>query len=95
MRIEKFDFKKEPNIGLFCFSTDSFCLSNFDLSEKNIKTIKNVLNVPLIQTSLLGTPLVGIFAAGNSNGIIVSNHIFDEELEFLKKKINVLVLQTH
>jgi translation initiation factor 6 len=94
MKIQKFDLQGNPNIGLFAFSTDKFCVANIYLPEESTDVLEKTLHVPVIQSNVLGTPLTGVFVAGNSKGIIVSEHIFDYELKALKKELDVLVLKT-
>ncbi len=94
MRIQKTDFFNSPNIGLFAFATDRFCVADRYFKKDYHKTMEETLKVPLIKTRMMGTPLIGIFAAGNSNGVIVSKGIQKKEIEELKKHVNVLVLNT-
>ncbi len=92
---EKLTFQKDPNIGLFGFATDKFCLINKFVTRKDVKRIKDVLKVDIIKCSLLGTPLIGIFVSGNSNGVILSNLIYENEIKHLEKQTDVLVLNTN
>ncbi|MEE9322992.1 MAG: translation initiation factor IF-6 [Candidatus Aenigmarchaeota archaeon] len=94
MKIAKLNFKKDPNIGLFSFATDKFCLVNRFVRKKDTNLIKNVLKVPVYQTSVLGTGLIGIFTAGNSQGIVISDRIYNEEIEEMQRNFDVLVLET-
>ena len=93
-RIEKLDFHGNSFIGLFSFASDSLCIIGRGASAKHTETMKAVLKVDVIETTFLGTELAGIFVAGNSRGIIVSDKLDEREIEFLKKKTNVLVLNT-
>ncbi len=94
MKFAKLDFHKDPNIGLFAFATDKFCLVNRFVRKKDVNLMKSVLKVPLYQTSVLGTGLIGIFTAGNSQGIIISDRIYKEEIEEMQRNFDVLVLET-
>ncbi len=94
MKFAKLDFQKDPNIGLFAFATDKFCLVNRFVRKKDVKLIKSVLKVPVYQTSVLGTGLIGIFTAGNSQGIVISDRIYSEEIEEMQRNFDVLVLET-
>ncbi|MBN2042491.1 MAG: translation initiation factor IF-6 [Candidatus Aenigmarchaeota archaeon] len=95
MAIEKISFQKNPNIGLYGFSTDKLCFLGGSVKEKVIKTIEKSLGVPVIKASMLGTPLVGIFAAGNSKGVIVSDTVFEKEIDSVQKHTDVLVVETN
>jgi translation initiation factor 6 len=55
----------DPNIGLYGFATDSFCLLGKKLKKQKM------LKVKCVKTSLLGLSLAGVVAAGNSSGLVV------------------------
>ena len=94
MKFAKLDFHKDPNIGLFAFATDKFCLVNRFIQKKDAELIESVLKVPVYRTSMLGTGLIGIFTGGNSQGIIISDRIYREEIEEMQRNFDVLVLET-
>lgn len=94
MKIAKLNFQKNPNIGLFSFASDGFCLVNRFIQKKDINLIKKVLKVSVYQTSVLGTGLIGIFTGGNSKGIVISDRIYNEEIEEMQRNFDVLVLET-
>jgi translation initiation factor 6 len=94
MKIAKLNFQKNPNIGLFALANDGFCLVNRFIRKKDVSLIKSVLRVPVYQTSVLGTGLIGIFTGGNSQGIVISDRIYDEEIEEMQRNFDVLVLET-
>ncbi|MEM5872082.1 MAG: hypothetical protein QW051_04370, partial [Candidatus Aenigmatarchaeota archaeon] len=94
MKFATFNFQNNPNIGLFGFSTDKFCLTNKHIREKDAVLLGKILNVPIYKIEVLGTDLIGIFVAGNSNGVIISNRIYEEEIKELKIICNTLVLET-
>jgi len=84
------NFNGDPNLGLYGFATDRFCLVGCDLTNK----IKS-LDVPIFTTTMLSTEFVGIFSAGNSSGVVVPDIIETHELNHLKtvlSKIGVSVL---
>ncbi len=86
------DFLGDPNLGLFGFATDKYCLLGEGLKHYN--EIEDVLGVKVIKTRILGTNLVGIFSAGNSKGVVVPSLAYDYEIENLRKELNVLVLES-
>ena len=85
MHVLKTSFNGNPNIGLYGFCNDEFCLMGKGLSKEKIKEIENVLSVPVHEITLCGTSLIGVFTAGNSNTILVPSIVFDCELETLDK----------
>ncbi len=92
MNVLTLDFAGDPNIGLYGFSTESHC---FIPKLKNWveKTIIETLGVKTVKTTIAGTNILGIFAAGNSNGVILSNLARKSEMENLEKYVNVHVLE--
>ncbi|MBI3032610.1 translation initiation factor IF-6 [Candidatus Woesearchaeota archaeon] len=95
MQILHTDFNKNPNVGLFGYVTDTYCLVGKDISHKFCKELEAVLKVPIHQISLAGTNLIGVFCAGNSKTLIVPNICFDNELQVLDDLgITYTVLET-
>lgn len=91
----KLNFNGDMNIGLYGAATDSFCLLGKSVPEKYVQKIEKTLRVPVYQIKLYGTDLIGIFAVGNSNGILIPDIVFKSELEELKKlPIKVSILKT-
>lgn len=86
------NFRGDPNIGLYGFATDKFCLIGEPVARKKLK---KELNVSVEQSFVFDTSLVGIFCAGNSHGIVTTKHMDWKELEKIKKKFNVLALDTN
>ena len=90
-------FSGDPNVGLYGFATDKYCLLGLEPAKKIKKRMSEILNVPIITTSLADTDLIGLFASGNSRGIILTKLVEKEEIAKLKSAlpdINVLVLKT-
>lgn len=82
-----------PNIGAFLFATDKFVLAPPDVPTKFAEEISTTLKVPLHQTTICGSVLLGIFIAGNSNGILVPHNAKEEEISFIEKNVGVPVFQ--
>ena len=87
------NFYGDVNIGLYGFATDKYCFLGLHLKVN--KKIEDALGVPVHVSTLLGTDFAGIFTAGNSSGIAVSEHVEMHELDALRKTFDdVLVLNT-
>lgn len=85
-------FHGDPNVGLYGVATDKFCLLGRNIPAKQVKEIKEVLDVPVFQVGLYGTDLVGLFAIANSKIVLLPEIIYESELKKLKsalKKIGV------
>ncbi|MDY6769869.1 MAG: translation initiation factor IF-6 [Candidatus Nanohaloarchaea archaeon] len=78
MTVERADYNGDVNIGFFGVVTGAFTLvaDGFDthgcFADTDTETVK-----------LAGTDLVGIFAAGNANGLLVPDIITDHEEDVL------------
>jgi len=89
-------FNKNPNIGLYVFSTDKYVLVGKEIKDSDVEELKRVLNVPVHQITIAGTSLLGVFIAGNEDIILVPFITFDSELEKLKElNIKFEVFQTN
>jgi len=71
----------EDFVGLFGLATDKFAILS-----KNFKST-NVFKVPVINFNIYGTNLIGIFCAGNSNGLLLPYFVLDSEIKELKKAL--------
>jgi translation initiation factor 6 len=84
-----------PNIGLYGYCTEEYCILGLDVSKEKAKKIETILKVPVHRMNIAGTSLVGAFLAGNSTCLLVPNIIFEEELKQLKElKINYYVVES-
>ena len=82
-----------PNVGLYGFCNDSFCLVGLEVNAELAKEIGETLNVPVHRISMCGTSLIGVFVAGNSDSIVIPDISFEEErirLEELNIPFNVI-----
>ena len=86
------EFFGDPNLGLFGFATDKYCLLGSGL--KNYDSVEETLGVKVVKAKVLGTSLVGIFVTGNSKGVVVPSIVDEFEIDELKKHFDVLVLDT-
>ncbi|NJF24825.1 translation initiation factor IF-6 [Thermococcus sp. Bubb.Bath] len=87
MHIERLDFENSPYLGVYGLATDRVVLVREGLGEKKLEVLRDVLKVPLIETSIMKSRIVGIFAAGNSNAILVPWYIWDSELDHINASL--------
>jgi translation initiation factor 6 len=89
------NFHGNPNVGLYGFATEKYCLLGRDVPEKLHEKISEVLDVPIIPWTIAGTSLIGVFANGNKNCLILPKIVFPQELEILDKhKIRYVIIDT-
>ncbi len=74
------DYKGDPHLGFYGIATDEYAVLAQDFKKSKKLGVETVCETPLCNTSL-----TGLFAAGNSNGILVPESASDHELERLKE----------
>jgi translation initiation factor 6 len=94
MKISKLDFQRNPNIGLFGFATDSFCMLHRIVKKRNLELLEKTLKVRIVQSNFLGTSMAGIFLTGNSKGVVLSDRLYEDEISHIRKQTDALVLET-
>lgn len=93
MQFARINFNSDPNVGLYGFATDSYCLLGFETQHLN--KIQKALGVEVKVTSVAETAFAGIFVAGNKNGILVPKTAEDYEIKRLKELgINVWTVKS-
>jgi translation initiation factor 6 len=92
----RIDFRGDPNIGLYGFATDNYCVLGAEPQKRILSQIKKTLQTDIKISTITGTELIGLFASGNSNGIILTKIIESYELNKLKKLfgINLEIIKT-
>jgi len=89
------NFNSNPNVGLYGYATDKYCLLGTEIPEDISEEISEVLNVPIIRMNIAGTSLLGIFLNGNNNCLLVPKIAFQNELDILDKhKIKYKIIDT-
>ena len=95
MHVYQTSFHGNPNVGLYGFANDNFCLLGHDVPQTQAAKIEKVLKVPVHQITLCGTSMIGVFCNGNNKSIIVPEIAFDEELKVLDRlKIRYKAIKT-
>ncbi|WP_440060172.1 translation initiation factor IF-6 [Thermogladius sp. 4427co] len=88
MEIVKLSVYGNSNIGVYIFANNKIALVPPGLPRDDLNTISEVLGVEVIEFRVSGSPLNGVFIAGNDNGILVPYIILDSEFELLKKEVS-------
>ncbi len=89
MQFIKTSFNGDPNIGLYGFATDSYCLLGF--KPATLKKINDTLGVEAKICSIAGTQFIGIFIAGNKNGLLLPKIAEDYEIKKIKELLGINV----
>jgi translation initiation factor 6 len=81
-----------PNIGLFSLSTDDYLLVPREIQRKNVHFLAKIFKVNVAKVTILESSLLGIFSAGNKNGILVPKFISLEEKKNLEETTSTPVV---
>ncbi|MBI4170180.1 MAG: translation initiation factor IF-6 [Candidatus Aenigmarchaeota archaeon] len=76
----RMNFAGDPNLGLYGFATDEYCVVGVHAARDKIE---KELKVKAHFFTVFNTGLLGIFAAGNSSGIVVPNLLEKDERKHL------------
>ena len=84
------------SIGVYSLATDKFVLIPKMVPQDKAEKTAEWLKVPLIHTSIGGSLLAGALACANSNGIILSSFVRQEEIDAIKAGFdgNVTVMES-
>ena len=82
--LKRVDIVGNPNVGVFITVTDDIAIVPYTLLDDKVDVIKQTLEVEVIKSSISGSSLIGSLAVANSNGIVVSPHVLDREVEQFK-----------
>lgn len=81
MTISRLSIQGSPNVGIYALATNYYVLVPPKTSDSQRRTLEKTLKAPVIKTSLAGTILLSVFAAANSNGIVLPTLVSDEEVK--------------
>lgn len=85
MHIAKIDINGNPNVGLYGYVTDKYCLVGSEVPQRDIELMEKVFKVPVHKITIAGTSLLGIFLNGTNDMLLVPSIAFDTELKELKR----------
>lgn len=87
--IEKYSYRGEENTGFHTVSTNSFVLVPPDYKKKDF------FDLPVVETQINQTRLIGLFAAGNSECLLVPKELSNiERQNFENSDIDFKVIDT-
>lgn len=86
------------SIGLFGLTTDKYTIIPHGVKESTLENIEKTLEVPILQTSIANTVLIGTMATGNSSSLFVPPNISIKEYniikEYLPENVEIIELDT-
>lgn len=89
MTVTRLNFSHIPYLGAFALATEDFLAVPSRLG-KTPESASEALGVPMVQTLVSQSSLIGILSAGNSNGVIVPD-LIDTDEERLNEKLKIKV----
>lgn len=82
-----------PYIGVYCAVSNRYALVMKNAERSLINSISESLNTEVIETNIAGATVVGSLAAMNSNGVVVSNFVREDELSHIPDEIEVAIME--
>jgi len=83
-RFQRLDFLENPNIGVFCKTTDETCIIRKALPKKILKRVSAALQTKFIELQMVDATIVGSLLVCNKHGAVVSNIVREEEIRVLE-----------
>ena len=87
------NFNGISSVGIISLATDNYVLIPRNIPKRVVNKLQEALKAPIIKVSLYSSYLIGILAAGNSHGLLTHFLTSDEEIEYLKKELDIPVEQ--
>lgn len=84
MHVKRATVNGSSNIGLYGYVNDNVGIIGKAVSDTVRDDIEDILDIPVIATTIAGTNLIGAFVTGHNDTIIVPDIIQDHEAEALE-----------
>ncbi len=96
MTIIRADIFGSPNIGVYCFTCESWGAVPAGTPSQKRNSFAECLKVEVCEVSVSSSNLLGIFLAGNSNGLAIPRIISDYEFKTIKDSahMNIEIIET-
>ncbi|EAL69200.1 hypothetical protein ACTFIW_004461 [Dictyostelium discoideum] len=85
----RLQYENSCDVGVFLKLTNKYCLVGQCGSKQFLHTVENRLadHIPVVETSIAGTRIVGRLSAGNKNGLLLPNTCTDQELQQIRNSL--------
>lgn len=83
-KFQRLDFLENPNIGVFCKTTDDLCIIRKALPKKILKRVSSALQTSFIELQIADANIIGSLLVCNKHGVVVSNIVNDIEVSLLE-----------
>jgi translation initiation factor 6 len=83
------NYESSSDIGVFAKLTNAYCLTALGNSQNFFSVFEAELaeHIPVVQTSIAGTRIIGRVTVGNKNGLVVPSTTTDQELLHLRNSL--------
>ncbi len=85
MGVGLIDYNGNPNIGLYAFATDDYCLVPETAPKKFVNQIIKNLEVEVIRLNIAGTPLLGALLISAGKKLFIPKIVLNREVDKLKQ----------
>ena len=72
------------SIGIFGFSTDSYCLLPLNITEELLIKSRDVLQTSVLQLTVNNSHLLGLYGVGNSHHLLLPDLVTQDEIDQIK-----------
>lgn len=79
------DFQENPNVGVFCRTTNDIAFLRKGLSKKKKQKLADVLSVEIIELRIFDSSIIGSLLVANSHGIIATDLIDKDNIKIMNK----------
>lgn len=98
VKLDRLVIYGSPHIGIFAYVNNKFAIVPRGITRTVRRTIEETLEVDVIEATVGGSRLIGVFIAGNDRALLLSPIIYPEELDELRsaigRKISLRVFET-
>jgi translation initiation factor 6 len=91
LTVSKLSLQGSPNVGIYALATNRYILAPPKTSELKARLLEKTLNAPLVRSSFAGTILLGVYAAANSNGMVLPDIVGEEEMKAFSTTVGNVV----
>ena len=85
-KFQRLDFLENPNIGVFCKTTDNVSIIRKGLPKKILKRVSSALQTSFIELQIADATIIGSLLTCNSNGVVVTNIVNESEISLIESK---------
>lgn len=85
MRIDLGTVRESPFVGIFSLATEKIVFVPKTISKKEENRITDIFGIEVVKASIANSSLLGVFAEGNSKGIVAGSVLEENELQELRQ----------